>query len=801
MPDAKTADSPHDPQAPRRELRMVKPGRERFAVLGLLLFALGCASEKEPHHQGLSNPEAQVDESNAYVVQELRFRPPPARQVPGTPPPAEETLTAKSEDGVAGSVEMSFFEQNFSITLGDTDTSYDDTGLARQTTLDAESEEVRRDVSLRRQLEASAEGKKLKAAKPASELAALGRDELALKQDGQRATDRRNEPVGPRRERTRARLSVKPIREADAIPKPIVLEEQEPAIDLPETDDIVFAIPDAPPEPSSAAPIGATREDRGDLQPPLPSADQIAAATERRRQEVRAEARRFLDELESLDGLSFQDATGYWSNTYVPGDARLRFLAEKVRALTPAPHALAEPSRQPVDPPRRGALTVALDADKRGLSGPGRVLVRVGLRATERLAGHRPAMNFALVLDLREPLAAQTPLVEALLKTFAEQRELGDRFQLFAVGPGGGLTLTDDDFRHGPIRDFIENRVPHRSAGPTLDFEQAYAMALAAVAETDDSSAPLGSSTVVVVTARPIGPVLRQLEGIAHRSAVAGVQTTAIALPGADHDELRRLVLAGQGRLHPLDEVGDVEPRVELELQSTARAVARAVRLRIRLAPGVQLVDVLGSRRLDARRAQQVREAERAVDRRLARNLGLAADRGEDDEGIQIVIPAFYAGDQHTVLLDLVAPGAGAIADVRVKFKDLVHLENGVVRSHLELERASLAHEEAPRGALERSVLRARLAYELEVGLMETANQLAAGEQAKALERVRGLQRLLAGVQIEIPGFEGHREIELDRQMVWLFADLIEKSLGDRSWTDALRYAALRKRLPAPEAL
>ena len=94
-----------------------------------------------------------------------------------------------------------------------------------------------------------------------------------------------------------------------------------------------------------------------------------------------------------------------------------------------------------------------------------------------------------------------------------------------------------------------------------------------------------------------------------------------------------------------------------------------------------------------------------------------------------------------------------------------------------------------------------RLAYELEVGLMETANQLAAGEQAKALERVRGLQRLLAGVQIEIPGFEGHREIELDRQMVWLFADLIEKSLGDRSWTDALRYAALRKRLPAPEAL
>jgi hypothetical protein len=65
--------------------------------------------------------------------------------------------------------------------------------------------------------------------------------------------------------------------------------------------------------------------------------------------------------------------------------------------------------------------------------------------------------------------------------------------------------------------------------------------------------------------------------------------------------------------------------------------VARAVRLRIRLAPGVQLVSVLGARRLDELHAEQVRTAEQRIDQRVSRALGIAADRGEDEEG-------FYGG-------------------------------------------------------------------------------------------------------------------------------------------------------------
>jgi hypothetical protein len=94
-----------------------------------------------------------------------------------------------------------------------------------------------------------------------------------------------------------------------------------------------------------------------------------------------------------------------------------------------------------------------------------------------------------------------------------------------------------------------------------------------------------------------------------------------------------------------------------------------------------------------------VRNQERAIDRRLARNLGIEADRGRDEDGIQIVIPAFYAGDAHSILLDVVADGPGPIAEVTARYKDLVRLENTVARASLSLFRS-----EEPKAALETMV-------------------------------------------------------------------------------------------------
>ena len=43
-------------------------------------------------------------------------------------------------------------------------------------------------------------------------------------------------------------------------------------------------------------------------------------------------ARRFLAQQNTLTGLTFQPATGYWANTYVPGDPLIRVLETRLRA-------------------------------------------------------------------------------------------------------------------------------------------------------------------------------------------------------------------------------------------------------------------------------------------------------------------------------------------------------------------------------------------------------------------------------------------------------------------------------------
>jgi hypothetical protein len=194
---------------------------------------------------------------------------------------------------------------------------------------------------------------------------------------------------------------------------------------------------------------------------------------------------------------------------------------------------------------------------------------------------------------------------------------------------------------------------------------------------------------------------------------------------GANLDaEAERLALDGQGRRYDLDLPSEAPSIIDRELTSASRTVARAIRLRIHLAEGVHLVGVLGSERLGARESERVRAEERAIDLRLARNLGIEADRGKDEDGIQIVIPAFYAGDAHSILLDVVAEGPGPIAEVTARYKDLVRLENTVSRASLALGRSDAASGPLEAGVesdyRELRVARALLAASEAVGRGET---------------------------------------------------------------------------------
>ncbi len=359
----------------------------------------------------------------------------------------------------------------------------------------------------------------------------------------------------------------------------------------------------------------------------------------------------------------------------------------------PKLHDLARPIALPLDATSTGALSVFVHADRSGLTEKGRLLVQVGIRAAENHARRRPPMNIGVVLDLPESMTADTAsATTALLESLEASQELGDRFRL--IVPGAGEVLGPESFRRGPLTVALQDLYSQAPGGSLCD---ALALAFETVHAGDDPTMPLGTSLVLLVSGRDPGDERETLARMAQTSALGGVALSVVALPSGP--DLSRLALDGQGRQYQLERASEAPSIVDRELSSSSRTVARAVRLRIQLAEGVHLVDVLGSEPLNARESERVRTEERAVDLRLARNLGIEADRGKDEDGIQIVIPAFYAGDAHSILLDVVADGPGPIAEVTARYKDLIRLENTVSRASLALPRS-----EAAPGSLETSV-------------------------------------------------------------------------------------------------
>jgi len=512
-------------------------------------------------------------------------------------------------------------------------------------------------------------------------------------------------------------------------------------------------------------------------------------------------ARAFLEERAALQNVAFQDPAGYWSNTYVPGDARMRLFQSRLvawdrSAMATPPHDAAAPPMQPFDAPRNAALAVYVNADRAAIEGPQRMLVQVGLKGSARVGGARPAMNVAVVLDLRgEPGADVAASMRALAVAFAQARQTGDRFRLIVAGRPGGVVVAPDAFKYGPVTVAFDRLFAGTASGDTLDLSSAVAAAFQAVCNGNDPDAPFGSGAVVLVTGQSFGATTGALADFAHQGAVAGIPLTAVGVgPDVAAAELDTLALAGQGRRRVFDAHTEAARLVDEELYAASNTVARAVRLRIRLAPGVKLVDVIGSRRLDDAQAERVREAERSLDLRLAQHLGIESDRGKDEDGIQVVIPAFQAGDGHAILLDVVAPGPGAVVDVSVRYKDVAFLRNGVARASLTLPAGQRAA-----GPLERNVLKNLLALRLSLALQGAGDAVAAGDLAGAGAAIEDARALLVSLQGQLPGLGGDADLARDITMLGGYARLLGNSAlapAQRALVaDSLHYAGRLKLL------
>jgi hypothetical protein len=306
----------------------------------------------------------------------------------------------------------------------------------------------------------------------------------------------------------------------------------------------------------------------------------------------------------------------------------------------------------------------------------------------------------------------------------------------------------------------------------------------------------LGSSSILLISARPLVDIER-LTALAHERAKEGITLSVFPLGSQpQHSEVEQLVLAGLGNRRYLEAPGQARQMIEEELHAASRAVARAARLSIRLAPGVRLIDVVGSERLDTRRAQRVREIENSMDRRLSANLGIQADRGEDEDGVQIIIPSIFSGDSVTVLLDLVTDRPGAIADVSLRYKDLVFLRNGSLRGQLELARGDFARDEPSRGPGELAVLKNLLAHHFVESVTRAAAALGRQQPAEAIAVLRAMRATIEQSRKELAAWANDPDLIRDQALLdqYIAALASPRAGAHQSFlADSLRYAAWAK--------
>jgi len=218
------------------------------------------------------------------------------------------------------------------------------------------------------------------------------------------------------------------------------------------------------------------------------------------------------------------------------------------------------------------------------------------------------------------------------------------------------------------------------------------------------------------------------------------IQTTSVGL-GLEFNEDLMMSIArnGKGNYHFIKDGEATRTVFAKEMNELTHVVAKAVKLRIRLADGVKLVRVLGAATLDAAQTRQVKSDEKAIDRKVADELGIASNRqtDRDEPGIKLLIPDFYRGDSHIVMMELEIPkgtGQCKVADVYLKYKDLVTRVNQSEVSHVAVQYTANRAEAV--ASINRAVKKNLLGFQTGEALADAGSLIQQGQVAGAVKRV-----------------------------------------------------------------
>jgi Ca-activated chloride channel family protein len=436
----------------------------------------------------------------------------------------------------------------------------------------------------------------------------------------------------------------------------------------------------------------------------------------------------------------------YVSSTYIGGSGERDRVEKLVREgvlvdgkrvkLEAFPHDYAQTFPIPTD----RALNLVVDTERSKIVEQGEhTYLQVGLQAQKGEAPRRPPLNLALVLDrsgsmddegkMEYARLAAARLVDGLLP--------GDRFALVTFDDDAQLLVPS---RRAGDRRAIQKKLAAIQPGDSTNIYDGLKLGYAEVAK---HAAPDSVNRVLLLSDGEVTAGVQDEETfgkLVTQNAAREIQTTAIGL-GVQYDERLMLGLAqeGRGNYHFIKDAGDAGRVFKKELEELTHTVAQAVRLRIVLAPGVGLVRVLGSRQLGAGETQELKTEEKRLDRKAYEELGIRTDRQrlKEEPGIKMLIPSFYRGDSHVVMLELaVPPGRGSrkLADVFLTYKDLPG------RANRKLAAAAAIRYTPSRGemvaSVKRSVTKNLLGFRTGEVLTRAADLVGQGRYSEAVKLV-----------------------------------------------------------------
>jgi Mg-chelatase subunit ChlD len=444
---------------------------------------------------------------------------------------------------------------------------------------------------------------------------------------------------------------------------------------------------------------------------------------------------------------------GRFATTYRPGGGHLAaFESAVARGVVP------EATREVVsDVGARYAPVVSVPAGKalgaradleRGRLAPGGgpFHLRLALQSTATAPDARPHLSVHLVLDVSGSMAGESmSQARKAAAALVDKLAPGDDFSFTTFSTEAAVRVPDGLV--GPRREAIKRVIEEVQAqggtnigeGLMRGYEQA-------------SLRTIPADAVRVVLLVSDGRANEGITGGERLSRLArgafqrGIQTSSFGL-GSDYDGalMSSIATDGAGGYYYLRSADQIGPALATELDKRLDPVATAVEVRVRLKPGVSLLRVYGSRRLNDAEAARVRTVEVAADAHAERRDRIARNRNEDSEGgMRFFIPAFARDDSHALLFKLEAPpGAGTLplGLVELKYKDRIARKNVV--EELPLAVAYADSDAASGGTVDASVARTVQGFAAGEALTDAAARIARGDRPAAIALLAEREQIL----------------------------------------------------------